>query len=109
VVTERQNIFAALPAVATAEQLDVLLSAPNVRIERIVSAGHATPPGQWYDQDWAEWVLVVQGSAALLIEGEGAARRLGPGDFVHIPPHVRHRVEWTDPAQPTLWLAVHFR
>jgi cupin 2 domain-containing protein len=108
-LAETRNLFAAIPAAQAGEQFDVLFSAPNLRIERIVSAAHATPPGEWYDQDWAEWVLVVQGSAALLFEGESAARMLGPGDFVHIPPHARHRVEWTDPAQTTLWLAVHFR
>jgi cupin 2 domain-containing protein len=34
-------------------------------------------------------------------------RLLGPGDHVHIAAHRRHRVEWTDPVEPTLWLALH--
>jgi cupin 2 domain-containing protein len=26
---------------------------------------------------------------------------------VHIPPHARHRVAWTDSQEPTVWLALH--
>ena len=85
----------------------MLLETPRVRIERIVSTGQASPPGFWYDQDRAEWVLVVSGAAGLLFEGEAEPLSLGPGDWVHIPAHRRHRVLWTDPANPTVWLAVH--
>jgi cupin 2 domain-containing protein len=70
----------------------------GARVLRIVSHAHASPPGFWYDQPEAEWVVVVAGSAGLLVEGESAVRGLGPGDYVLIPPHVRHRVEWTAPA-----------
>jgi cupin 2 domain-containing protein len=31
-----------------------------------------------------------------------------PGDYVHIPAHQRHRVEWTEPDQKTVWLALHY-
>ena len=103
------NLFAALPARLDAEQLIALISNENLRIERIVSTGQASPPGFWYDQDWAEWVLVLAGSAGLLFEGEPAPRVLRPGDYVHIPTHRRHRVAWTDAERPTVWLAVHYR
>ena len=103
------NLFAALAPTGPDEEITSLLTAPNVRIERIVSAGQASPPGFWFDQDWDEWVVLLAGSAGLLIEGETAARHLKPGDYLHIPAHVRHRVEWTDREQPTVWLAVHFR
>ena len=89
------------------ELLTGLLAAPGLRIERIVSTGQASPPGSWYDQDRAEWVLVLSGAAGLLLEGEAAPRVLGPGDHLLIPPHARHRVEWTDLGRPTVWLAVH--
>lgn len=102
------NLLADVPAVLAEEQLRVLLEAPGVRIERIVSTGQASPPGFWYDQDQAEFVLVVAGQAGLLIEGEAAARVLGPGSYAHLPAHCRHRVEWTDSETPTVWLAVHF-
>jgi cupin 2 domain-containing protein len=103
------NLFAPVPDRLAEEQVTELCSAGSVRIERIVSTGQASPPGFWYDQDWAEWVVVLRGSAGLRFEDEAAPRTLGPGDWVAIAPHRRHRVEWTDPAQPTIWLAVHHR
>jgi cupin 2 domain-containing protein len=104
-----KNLFNDVPSRSDAERFDPLLSAPNLRIERIVSIGHATPAGQWFDQDWAEWVVVLSGAAGLQIEGEPEIRVLGPGDHVHLPAHLRHRVEWTSAAEPTVWLAVHHR
>jgi cupin 2 domain-containing protein len=103
------NLLQYLAAPAAEEEVTQLLETLSVRIARIVSHGHASPPGYWYDQDDAEWVMVVAGAAGLLIEGETDARRLGPGDYVLIPPHVRHRVEWTATDQPTIWLAVHLQ
>jgi cupin 2 domain-containing protein len=103
------HLFEDVPARLDNEQITTLLSSPALRIERIVSRGHGSPPGFWYDQDEAEWVIVLAGSARLTFEGETAARDLKPGDYVHIPAHRRHRVEWTDPAQATIWLAVHHR
>lgn len=101
------NLFANLPTNICEEEVAVLADFGGARIERIVSTGQASPPGFWYDQGWAEWVVLLTGSAALLIEGEDAPRVLSPGDYVEIPPHVRHRVEWTDADRPTVWLAVH--
>jgi cupin 2 domain-containing protein len=103
------NLLTNVPRQLPDEEIMTLLQAPNVRIERIVSTGHATAPDHWYDQDQAEWVLVLAGSAGLLFEGEAEPRRLGPGGYVHIAAHVRHRVAWTDPSTPTVWLAVHYR
>jgi cupin 2 domain-containing protein len=101
------DLFADLPMVLAEEEISLLGDRPGARIEKIVSTGQASPPGFWYDQPFAEWVFLLQGSAGLLIEGEDAPRELRPGAYVEIPAHVRHRVEWTDPARPTLWLAVH--
>lgn len=102
------NLFDAVPARLPVEQIDVLVSAPGVRVERIVSQGHTTPPGEWLDQDTHEWVVVLRGRARLRVEGEAEARDLQPGDHIVLPAHVRHRVDWTDPAMPTVWLAVHY-
>ena len=102
------NLLAGLPENLATEQVTALLAAPGIRIERIVSRGQSSPPGFWYDHDWAEWVVVLAGSAGLLIDGEASARTLRPGDYVHLPPHTRHRVEWTDPEAPTVWLALHY-
>lgn len=104
------NVLRALPAGPLGEELvSRLLEAAHVRIERIVSTGQASPPGFWYDQDEGEWVLVLSGAARLRIAGETAPRELGPGDCLDLPAHTRHRVEWTDPAVATVWLAVFYR
>jgi cupin 2 domain-containing protein len=106
---ESGNLFDEVAGSAAAEQFTALLSTPHIRIERIVSHGHAGAPDFWYDQGNAEWVLVLQGSASLQFEGEAAPRILKRGDYVAIPAHARHRVAWTDQDEPTVWLAVHHR
>lgn len=101
-------MFENLPDASKQECCTTLLTGANLRFERIVSLGQSTPAGEWYDQEQHEWVMVVQGSAELLFEGEKEARSMKQGDFVEIPSHCRHRVEWTDPAIETIWLAIHF-
>jgi cupin 2 domain-containing protein len=103
------NLLSSLPDADAAERVDALLTRPGLRIERIVSWGQASPPGFWYDQPEAEWVVVLAGAARLRFEDESQARALGPGDWVDIAPHRRHRVEWTDPTVATVWLAVFYR
>ncbi len=103
------NLFADMPENLPAEHFATLLTSPHVRIERIVSRGQSSPEDFWYDQNRAEWVMVVAGSAGLLFEGETSPRMMRAGDFVHIPAHTKHRVAWTDALQPTIWLAVHYR
>jgi cupin 2 domain-containing protein len=102
------NLLAPLPDAGAPERIDALLTKPGLRIERIVSHGQASPPGFWYDQPEAEWVVVLAGAARLRFEDESEARVLGPGDWVDIAPHRRHRVEWTDPTVATVWLAVFY-
>jgi cupin 2 domain-containing protein len=100
------NILSPLPAMGAGEAVATLLKASGFRLERIVSHGQASPAGFWYDQDEAEWVLVVTGRARLAIAGEADNRELGPGDSLFLPAHCRHRVAWTDPDQPTVWLTL---
>jgi cupin 2 domain-containing protein len=102
------NLFDGLPGRADQETLADLLKRPGVRIERIVSTGQASPLGFWYDQTHGEWVAVLAGEARLRFEDEPAPRTLRAGDFVDIAAHRRHRVEWTHPTEPTVWLAVHY-
>jgi cupin 2 domain-containing protein len=103
------NLLSPLPDAAANEPVDTLLTRPGLRIERIVSHGQASPPGFWYDQAEGEWVLLVTGAARLRFADEIEARSLGPGDWVDIAPHRRHRIDWTDPLAPTIWLAVFYR
>lgn len=101
------NLFANLPERRTEEEVTSLVEFPGARIERIVSTGQASPPGFWYDQEQFEWVALLKGSAGVVFEGEDTPRILRPGDHVEIPARRRHRVEWTDPTEPTVWLALH--
>lgn len=82
-----------------------ILGNGSTRVERIVSEGQASPPGFWYDQDTDEWVMVMTGGAVVEFADPGDEARLGPGDWLLIPAHRRHRVRSTLPG--TLWLAVH--
>jgi len=102
------NLLGDLPDAAGGEVSETLVAAPGLRIERIVSLGQASLPGFWYDQPEAEWVVLLAGAARLRFADESEARDLFPGDQVHIAPHRRHRVEWSDPATPTVWLAVFY-
>ena len=102
------NLFADIPEDVPEELIQAILSTPGLRIERIVSLGHASPEGFWYDQETDEWVLLVKGTAWLRFEGEEPIE-LRAGAFVNILAHRRHRVEWTDPQEPTIWLAIHYR
>lgn len=104
------NVLADLDALqGPDERFDQLLAAGSVRVERIVSTGQASPPGFWYDQDEDEWVVLLAGAAELHFEDEPAPRRLQAGDWIDIPAHRLHRVAWTDPDRPTVWLAIHYR
>ena len=101
------NLFDGVPDSLLREEMTTLLSMPGIVIERIVSTGHRSPADFWYDQDVTEWVVVLSGAASLLFEGEAAPRDMRAGDYLVIPPHRRHRVAWTDPERPTVWLAIH--
>ena len=101
-----QNLFADLPPDLPTEVFSTLVDSANARIERIVSQGHASPDGFWYDQNEHEWVVVLKGAARLRFEDEVV--ELKPGEFANIPAHRRHRVEWTTPNEPTVWLAVFY-
>ncbi len=100
------NIYANIPAHLPAELFTTLVKSQHVRIERIVSQGNASPEGFWYDQPEHEWVLLLQGAARLRLEDQTV--ELKPGDFVNIPAHKKHRVEWTAPDEATIWLAVWY-
>ena len=106
------NLFSDVADVSAAnmgeEAFSEILVRPGLKIERIISQGQTSPAGSWCDQAWNEWVIVLKGSATLQFEQEPAPRLLGVGDYVFIPARKRHRVEWTEPQQPTVWLAVHF-
>ncbi|MFC0575808.1 cupin domain-containing protein [Paraburkholderia solisilvae] len=101
------NLFSAVKH-GPLEQVDVLAGCGNVTIERIVSMAHASPAGFWYDSPRDEWVVLLSGAAALEFEHADAPYEMRPGDYMLIAAHRRHRVAWTHPDQPSVWLAVHY-
>jgi cupin 2 domain-containing protein len=101
------NLYGNIPDELPDELFQEILNLDNVRIERIVSRGHRSPEGFWYDQAWDEWVLVMGGRAGLEMEENTTVLELGPGDHLLIPAHTRHRVAWTEDGSDTIWLAVH--
>jgi len=102
------NLFSNIPDDLPDELLETVLDTGSVRVERIVSHGHASPESFWYDQEQHEWVVVLTGAARLRFEDDDEFVEMGPGNYVNIPAHKRHRVEWTTPEEPTVWLAVHY-
>jgi cupin 2 domain-containing protein len=93
------NIFDGLPENLSEEVFEDIIRAPNVRIERIVSRGHASPEVGWYDQEENEWVILFE---------DGRQFVLKKGDYLNIPAHLKHRVLWTDKQDFTIWLAVFY-
>ena len=103
------NIYTDIPHAIDEEFFEDILSNHAFTLKRIISDGQCTPEGEWYDQDENEWVVLLKGSAVLLIEGESHPVSLKPGDHILLPAHVRHRVERTSLDETTVWLALHYR
>ena len=103
-----KNLFDDIPSDLPEELFTTIHKARSFRIERIVSQGHGSSPGFWYDQDEHEWVIVLQGSATIRFEGQLEPVKLPTGAYLNIPAHARHRVESTSPTEKTIWLAIHY-
>jgi cupin 2 domain-containing protein len=101
-----KNIFDELPQHLPKELVQILIGSAEVRIERIISHGHASPADFWYDPPQQEWVIVLSGAARL--QFEHCMVEMKPGDFINIPAHKKHRVDWTTPDEPTVWLGVRY-
>jgi cupin 2 domain-containing protein len=103
-----ENILKDIPAELPEELVGTILQAGNLRVERIVSQGHVSPPGFWYDQPQHEWVVVLEGNALVQFENDPEPIELERGSCLTIPAHARHRVAWTAPDRKTVWLAIHY-
>lgn len=101
---EIQNLLRDASPDTAGESIELLLQHPCFKLERIVSRGKASPPGFWYDQEWNEWVCLVQGEARLLMEN-GETLDLATGSCLIIPARRRHRVEQV--SDDAVWLALH--
>ena len=103
-----ENLLDNLPAHLPEELLTTIFQANNLRIERIVSQGHTSPPGFWYDQEENELVIVLEGGATVQFEGGAEPVELRRGSYLNVPAHTRHRVAWTNANEKTVWLAIHY-
>ena len=102
------NLFTGIPLNLPSELETLLASGRQFRLKRIVSRGHTSAPGDWYDQQEDEWVILLSGAARLEFEDEDELLGMNPGDHLLIPAHRRHRVQWTAPGTDTVWLALYF-
>ena len=104
---DRGNLFRGTKQPAEGpEVLEILCKSAGGFVERIVSSGQATAAGQWYDQETDEWVVVLQGDATITTGDEVIP--LGPGDWIYLPRHLKHRVAQTSIEPACVWLAIHF-
>jgi cupin 2 domain-containing protein len=101
-----ENLFTGIPQSLPEELVTLLCRDKGIRIERIVSDGQRSPEGFWYDQKRHEWVIVLEGRAAIEFEGKADLVEMERGSFLNIPAHTRHRVAWTSPTEKTVWLVV---
>ena len=103
------SIYSSIPDNISEELIEELVTSKSVRIERIVSEGHASPKNFWYDQPENEWVLVLEGSAGILLERKNDPVILQKGDYLNIPAHKKHRIMWTEKSRKTIWLAIFYK
>ena len=98
---QRGNLFTDSAAPAAGERFETLLAHRNLVVERIVSGADVAAVEYLQPQD--EWVVLLRGTATLLVAGETLA--LTAGDHLFLPARVPHTVVHTSPG--ALWLAVH--
>ena len=103
-----KNLFHDIAKELPEEAVEVLVETSGHRIERIVSQGHASPEGFWYDQDQNEWVIVLKGLRSCGSTEMMKRWNCDPLISSISWAHKRHRVEWTAPDEPTIWLAVFY-
>jgi cupin 2 domain-containing protein len=104
----KNNLFTDIPEHIKDELIETILQTSNFRIERIVSHGHHSEEGFWYDQSDNELVILLKGNAVLRFENQSQPISMKPGDYLNIEKHIRHKVDWTDPEQETIWLAIYY-
>jgi cupin 2 domain-containing protein len=83
------------------EHIEEAIHIGGVAIEQILS-GEVDKPVD-YDQDQDEWVVLLEGTAELEMNGERVL--LEQGDWVLLPRRIPHRLIRT--TQGTNWIAVH--
>ncbi|MED7818545.1 MULTISPECIES: cupin domain-containing protein [unclassified Francisella] len=101
----KDNIYSVFPKFSDDEVFLDLLKYDNVHVEKIISYGQVTDLNKPYIQNYDEWVLVLKGKAKLRLDTREYI--LEEGEHLLIPKDTKHWVTYT--ANPTIWLAIHFR
>ena len=101
-----RNIFSAPDFNNLPEVFETIVESKHFIIERIVTDGAISMPGDWYDQDQDEWVILLQGEAIIEFEN-GNKESLYKGKYLIIKAHCRHRIIKTSADPNCIWLAVH--
>lgn len=103
------NLYELPDALPAGELCEPLLNGRAVRVERIISTGQTTPPGEYYDQAEDEWVALLSGTAEITFyntSGQQSRIALKEGSTLLIPAGRRHRVTYTSSEPPCIWLCV---
>lgn len=102
---EKENLFY-LPVLPLKEEFcSELIHSKEVRIERIVSTGQTS---DWYDQEEAEYVILVQGAAKICYE-DGREETLQAGDMCFLLAHKKHKVCYTSTEPPCIWICIFWK
>lgn len=104
------NLFASdgLTISQDKEYTESFIKREHLSLERIISKGHITPPGYWYDQDQDEWVVLLKGRASIEFENRHVIH-LEEGDYLMLQAGLKHRVIYTSKDPPCIWLALHIK
>jgi cupin 2 domain-containing protein len=103
---KQENLLANIPQTISEEVFQTILLSEHLKIERIISKGQKSEKDFWYDQDQHEWIVIIKGAARLQFQDKTLV--LKPGDYINIPAHEKHRVDWTTPDEETVWLAIFY-
>lgn len=84
------------------ESFETLFEGKDIKIVKIVSSNKLEP--KEYCQEENEFVILLEGSATLEIDGK--IKNLNRGDTLFIPAKTPHKVLKT--SNGALWIAIHF-
>lgn len=102
----KKNIYNQPDNIKGEEIFEILQKGEGTIIEKISTIKQYSEPGQWYDQELDEWVLLLKGKAVIEIKNESLIA-LDEGDYIFLPAHKIHRIKQTSNNPPCIWLAVH--
>jgi cupin 2 domain-containing protein len=101
-----KNIYTGHETGDAQEMFEVIATMGDTRIEKITTLTPYSTPGEWYNQDKDEWVVLLRGNAQIEIGDQGFVE-LSSGDYIFLPAHCLHRITRTSADPACIWLAVH--